>query len=70
MIAISTINGVLRIQAEIPVPNAKALPWDHSRMAKLMELIEQYVEAAEMVDAAQLELSETARDPKGRWRIG
>lgn len=52
MIVITTEGRHLRIQADVAIPNAEAGQWDAPRIARLMELIEQYVEAAEMVDGA------------------
>lgn len=52
MIAITTGDATLRIQAEIRIPHAEAGQWSVERIAKLMKTIEDTVDAAEMVDQA------------------
>lgn len=51
MILVTTIDGVLRVHAEIPIPNAPRGQWEAARVGKLLRLINYTVEAAEMVDA-------------------
>jgi hypothetical protein len=62
MIAITTIDGVLRIAGEVRIPSAAHGQWSPARLAKLAEMIEQTVEAAEMVDAAERETESTKSD--------
>lgn len=51
-VIVATIEGDLRVHGEFRVPHAEAGTWSVQRTAKLMDLIEDYVAAAEMVDAA------------------
>lgn len=48
MIAVITNNGVLRIAAEIPIPNGRA--WSATRMSQLFAHMERFVFAAELAD--------------------
>ena len=50
MIAISTNEGVLRVHAEVRIPSSESGAWDAARCGKLVDLISDYVEAAELVD--------------------
>jgi len=40
------------VEAEMRIPNAKGGVWDPARIAKLVQLIQDVVNAAEMVDEA------------------
>lgn len=51
MIAVTTHEGVLRIHAEVRIPSAEAGTWDPARLGKLIGLIRDYTEAAELVDS-------------------
>lgn len=59
MIAVSVTDGVLRVYAEVKVPSAEAGTWSPARQGKLLQLIRDYVEAAEVVDDAA----------HPRWRV-
>lgn len=50
MIGVTMIDGVLRIQGEYRVPLADRVTWSGARVAKLAELVDQYVEAANFAD--------------------
>lgn len=56
MVAVTTFGGVLRVQAELEIPSAPGGSWDEVRVAKLVSLIREMVEAAELVDSAELEI--------------
>lgn len=50
MIAVATESGVLHVYAKVRIPSAEAGQWSPERHATLIELIRDYVEAAELVD--------------------
>lgn len=52
MIAITTIEHELRIQATVRLPCAEAGQWSAERIAKMVQIVDDYVRAAEEVDAA------------------
>lgn len=56
MIAVTTIDGVLRVVVEKAIPSAAGGQWSEARIAKLVETIEQTIEAAEMVDSARFDI--------------
>lgn len=51
VIAVTTIDGVLRIRAEVSIPNAPAGQWTAGRVGELVELIEAVILGAETEDA-------------------
>lgn len=53
MIAVSANDGVLRVQAELRIPSAESGTWSPERQARLAELINEYRDAAELVDDAE-----------------
>jgi hypothetical protein len=59
MIAITTIDGVLRIHAEVKIPSAECGQWSPSRIGRLAELITKMVAAGEFVDSETSMLDET-----------
>ena len=56
MIAVTTIDGILRVVVEVSIPSAAGGQWSEARIAKLIEMIQRTVEAAEMVDAAAFDI--------------
>jgi hypothetical protein len=58
VIAITTIGGVLRVVVETEIPSAAGGQWSEARIARLIETISETVEAAELVDAAAMEIKE------------
>lgn len=61
MLAISANDGTLCIFGEIPIPSAEAGQWSEARIGKLMELIKETVDAAELVDSAAKEIPRYAK---------
>jgi hypothetical protein len=51
MIAINASDGILRIVVERHIPSSLAGQWDTARIGGLTQLIHDYIEAAETVDA-------------------
>lgn len=60
MIAVTTVDGKLRVVAELQIPTATSGQWTEARIAKLIETIKQTVDAAEMVDAVAKEMDREA----------
>lgn len=56
MIAVAITDGVLRIAGEMRIPAAANGQWSPARIAKLIQTVEDTVSAAEMVDAAEVEI--------------
>lgn len=53
MIVITAIDGVLRVRAEIQIPNAPHGQWSPARIGKLVQAIADTVRAAELVDQTE-----------------
>lgn len=59
MIGVTTDSGRVLVYAEVEIPNAPAGRWSPERCAKLIYLIETFIEGAALFDKFGLEGAET-----------